>query len=118
VPFSDAPAYEAVRAWLHPFVERAVANHPALLVGERHTHEVFTAARIQCTFVSNAVCLHSSLPYALNGTPDLPMVTPIDWNELPFAMPSRRMVAVLRGLPSSKIASTAAMLVLARTSMC
>lgn len=82
VPFSDAPTYEAVRAWLHPFVERAIAKHSALLVGERHPHEVFTAARIQCTFVSNAVCLHSSLPYALNGTPDLPMVTPVDWNEL------------------------------------
>jgi DNA primase len=82
IPFSDAPTYEAVRAWLHPFVERAIAEHPELLVGEKHPHEVFTSARIQCTFVSNAVCLHSSLPYALNGTPDLPMVTPIDWNEL------------------------------------
>jgi len=82
IPLSDAPSYEAVRAWLKDLVNWAISRHPSLLVPERHALETFTAPRIQCTYVSNAVGHFSSLPYALAGTPDLPMTTPFEWNEL------------------------------------
>jgi len=82
IPFADAPAYDAVRAWLHALVNGAIAQHPQLLVHEKPRHFVHVAPRIECTVVSNAVGLGSLLPYSLNGTSRLPMVTPIDWNEL------------------------------------
>lgn len=82
VPLSDAPTYEAVRGWLHELVGHAIEKHPTLLVGERHPHEKFGAARIQCTFVSDAVGHSSALPYSLSGPSDLPMVTPFAWDEL------------------------------------
>lgn len=82
IPFSDAPAYDAVRAWLHRVVDAAIARHPALLVHETRPHEKHTVPRIECTVSSNAIGRFSRLPYALAGAPDLPMVTPFDWNEL------------------------------------
>ncbi len=82
VPLSDAPTYEAVRVWLHELVGHTIEKHPALLVGERHPHEKFEVARIQCTFVSDAVGHSSALPYSLSGPSSLPMVTPFEWDEL------------------------------------
>jgi DNA primase len=82
IPFSDAPTYEAVRDWLHRLLAHAIGQHPALLVPERHPHETFDAARIQCTVVSNAVGLHSALPYSLSVSPELFMATPFNWDEL------------------------------------
>jgi DNA primase len=82
IPFADAPAYDAVRAWLHTLVDGAIAQHPNLLVHEKRPHDVRVAPRIECTVVSNAVGHGSLLPYSLNGTSRLPMVTPICWDEL------------------------------------
>ena len=82
IPFSDAPQYDAVRAWLHGLVDHAIELHPKLLIHEKRPGEKHTAARIACTVVSNAVGRFSALPYSLAGTPDLPMVTPFDWTEL------------------------------------
>ena len=82
VPFADAPSYEEARAWLHELVNGAITRHPNLLVHEKRPHEQHTAPRIECTVVANAVGHGSLLPYALGGTIDLPMATPIEWNEL------------------------------------
>jgi DNA primase len=78
VPFADLPTYEAVRLWLHAVANAAVAQCPTLLTAETHP----TAARIHIAVSSNAVGRCSSLPYTLAGTPELGMVTPIDWSEL------------------------------------
>ncbi len=82
IPLADAPAYETVRTWLHGLVDTAIARHPTMLVHESRPHELHTVPRIECTVSSNAVGRFSRLPYALVGDPDLPMVTPFDWNEL------------------------------------
>jgi DNA primase len=78
VPFADLPAYEAVRLWLHAVANAAAEHSPALLTTETHPKE----ARIHIAVSSNAVGRCSSLPYTLAGTPELGMVTPIDWSEL------------------------------------
>ena len=82
IPIADAPAYDAVRTWLHGVVDTAIARHPTMLVHESRPHELHTAPRIECTVSSNAVGRFSRLPYALVGDPDLPMVTPFAWTEL------------------------------------
>ncbi len=78
VPFADLPAYEAVRDWLHAVARAAAERKPALLTVETHP----AAALIHIAVSSNAVGRYSSLPYTLAGTPELGMVTPIDWSEL------------------------------------
>jgi DNA primase len=82
IPFADAPAYDAVRAWLHGVVNAAIADGESRLVYESHPHERSNDPRIECTISSNAVGRFSRLPYALVGDPDLPMVTPFTWDEL------------------------------------
>jgi DNA primase len=79
IPFSDDPAYDVVRAWLHEFANDAVARNGSLLTTDVHDH---TSPRIHVDVSSNAVGHYSSLPYALIGTEDLGMVTPIHWSEL------------------------------------
>ncbi len=82
ISLAAAPPYDAVRAWLHTFVDGAIAQHPKLLVHEKRPHDVRVAPRIECTLVANAVGHGSLLAYSLNGTSRLPMVTPISWDEL------------------------------------
>ena len=82
IPFSDAPAYDAVRVWLHGLVDHAIAQHPKLLIREKRPGEQHTVSRIECTVNSNAPGRCSSLPYSLAGEPNLPMVTPFHWSEL------------------------------------
>ncbi len=82
IPLAGAPAYDAVRTWLHGLVDTAIAGDPTMLVHEARPHEQHTAPRIECTVSSNAVGRCSRLPYALVGDPDLPMATPFAWNEL------------------------------------
>jgi len=78
IPFQDAPAYDAVRTWLHAVVASAVAAHPTLLTEEPHAAK----ALIHISVTTNAVGRFSTLPYCIQGTATLPMVTPIEWNEL------------------------------------
>src|SRR5947209_13004365 len=82
IPLAGAPAYDAVRTWLHGAVDSAIARHPTMLVHESRPHELHNVPRIECTVSSNAVGRFSRLPYALVGDPDLPMATPFAWNEL------------------------------------
>jgi DNA primase len=79
IPFNDAPAYEDVRAWLHGVVDGAVSHHADLLTADEREH---TLERVHVNVGSNAVGRFSSLPYALIGSKQLGMVTPIRWNEL------------------------------------
>ncbi|MDQ6941770.1 MAG: hypothetical protein M3169_04545 [Candidatus Eremiobacteraeota bacterium] len=79
IPFCEDPAYDAVRAWLHEVANDAVARNISLLTTDVHDH---TSPRIHVDVSSNAVGHHSTLPYALIGTVELAMVTPIHWNEL------------------------------------
>jgi DNA primase len=79
IPFSDVPSYDAVRAWLHEIASAAVARDATLYTTDVHDH---TLPRVHIDVSSNAVGHFSSLPYALIGTPELVMVTPIHWNEL------------------------------------
>ena len=79
IPFSDVPSYDAVRTWLHEVASEAVTRNAALYTTDVHDH---TSPRIHVDVSSNAVGHFSSLPYALIGTPQLGMVTPIHWNEL------------------------------------
>ena len=82
IPFAHAPAYDAVRKWLHGVVAPAIAGRSTLLIPESRPHEHHDDPRIECTVSSNAVGRFSRLPYALVGDPDLPMVTPFTWDEL------------------------------------
>jgi len=82
LPCADAPTYEEARALLHTFVNGVIAEHPTLLVHEKRPHEQHTDPRIECTVVSNAVGRGCLVPYSLNGGTNLPMVTPIAWDEL------------------------------------
>jgi DNA primase len=79
VPFGDLPTYEAVRPWLHQIAEKVVARNAALVTTESTAH---AGDHVELTVSSNAVGHFSSLPYSLAGTPELGMVTPIDWTEL------------------------------------
>ncbi len=82
LPCSDAPAFDEARTLLHHFVEGEIARRPTLLVHEKRPHEQYAAPRVECTVVANAVGRGCLVPYSLNGTSRLPMVTPIEWNEL------------------------------------
>jgi DNA primase len=79
IPFNDAPAYDAVRAWLHEVVNAAVAHSPNLITADPHDQK---SERVHANVGSNAPGRFSSLPYALMGSVNLGMVTPIHWNEL------------------------------------
>ncbi|MDB5070694.1 MAG: polymerase LigD, polymerase domain protein [Candidatus Eremiobacteraeota bacterium] len=79
IPFNDAPAYDAVRAWLHVVVNAAVAHSPNLITADPHDQK---SQRVHANVGSNAPGRFSSLPYALIGSTHLGMVTPIHWNEL------------------------------------
>lgn len=81
IPFVDAPAYPAVRQWLHAITDEAHAQHPQIR-GEHHAREHRTEPDIELTVRHNAPGEHSRLPYSLTGAPDLPMLTPFDWSEL------------------------------------
>jgi DNA primase len=79
VPFADAPAYGDVRAWLHVVANAAVFRNANLLTTDEHEHQ---HPRVHVNVGSNAVGRFSSLPYALIGSPQLGMVTPIEWTEV------------------------------------
>jgi DNA primase len=79
IPFADSPAYDDVRAWLHDLADAAIVRHAVLLTADTHDH---SKKRVHVNVGSNAVGRFSSLPYALLGSPDLHMTTPIDWKEL------------------------------------
>jgi DNA primase len=79
IPFNDAPAYDAVRTWLHEVVNAAVAHSSTLITADSHDHK---SKRVHANVGSNAPGRNSSLPYALIGSTHLGMVTPIHWNEL------------------------------------
>jgi len=79
IPFCDDPTYEAVRTWLHEIADDAVARNVLLLSTDVHDH---SSPRIHVDVSSNAVGHESTLPYALIGTVELAMVTPIRWDEL------------------------------------
>jgi len=70
IPLADAPHAAVVRAWLHKFCDRAVADAPDLFSTTPLTHD-------SC---------HSALPYSLRGLPDLPLATPVTWDDF-AAMP-------------------------------
>jgi DNA primase len=79
IPFADAPAYDDVRTWLHDLADAAIARHTVMLTADAHDH---SHKRVHVNVGSNAVGRFSSLPYALLGSPELHMTTPIDWEEL------------------------------------
>jgi DNA primase len=79
IPLGDAPAYADVRAWLHDVAEAAVAGNATLLTADAQDHR---RKRVHVNVGSNAVGRFSSVPYAIVGSPDLAMVTPLDWAEL------------------------------------
>jgi DNA primase len=79
IPFCDDPAYDVVRAWLHEVANDVVGPISSLLTTDVHDH---SSPRVHIDVSSNAVGHYSSLPYALIGTAELGMVTPIHWNEI------------------------------------
>jgi DNA primase len=79
IPFNDAPAYDVVRVWLHEVVDAAVAHSPNLITADPHDQR---SERVHANVGSNAPGRFSSLPYALIGSAQLGMVTPIHWHEL------------------------------------
>jgi bifunctional non-homologous end joining protein LigD len=79
IPFDDAPASPAVRAWLHERIAEAAQRHPALFSVASGAE---AAGRIHLSVRTNAPGQGSILPYSLRGTPDLPMATPIRWDEV------------------------------------
>ena len=79
VPLADMPLAETVRAWLHQLCAKAVARHPALLTMEPNTHR---DGRVHIHVSSNAPDHFSAVPYSLRGADNLPMCTPIAWEEL------------------------------------
>ncbi|HEV7179878.1 MAG TPA: hypothetical protein VGN11_08400, partial [Candidatus Baltobacteraceae bacterium] len=79
IPLADAPAADTVRAWLHATAACAVARHPALLSAEPNTRDL---QRVHIHVSSNARHRYSAMPYSLRGAEDLPVCTPIAWEEL------------------------------------
>jgi bifunctional non-homologous end joining protein LigD len=79
IPFSDAPAYAPVRAWLHAFANDVAARHP-----NNFTTEPNSAAgtRVHVHVKSNAPGLHSALPYSLRGPDARYAVAPVTWGEI------------------------------------
>ena len=79
IPLADAPQADVARAWLHTIAATAVARHPALLTTEPNTRDPH---RVHVHVSSNARGHYSAMPYSLRGRDDLPMCTPIAWEEL------------------------------------
>lgn len=79
IPFSDAPEYPALRAWLNALCKRAVARHPQLLTMEPNTHGG-TCVHVHVT--SNAPGHYSILPYSARGSDGYPLAIPIAWTTL------------------------------------
>jgi hypothetical protein len=79
VPLADAPHAPELRAWLHGFANRACIAHPDLLSTEVNTHR---DGRVHVHVSSNAPGHFSALPYSLRGREDLPVCTPIAWEDL------------------------------------
>ncbi|HVA37289.1 MAG TPA: hypothetical protein VNJ51_06725 [Candidatus Dormibacteraeota bacterium] len=79
VPFADAPHAAPLRAWLHRLAARVIAKHPALVSGEPNSH---ADGRVHLHVSSNAPGHYSAMPYSLRGARDLPVCTPIRWQEL------------------------------------
>jgi DNA primase len=80
IPFSDAPAYPALRAWLHSIANAAEVAEPNLFSVERPLAE--RGNRVNVAVESNAPGRYSALPYSLRGYDGLPMVTPVTWEEV------------------------------------
>jgi DNA primase len=79
IPFNDAPGYEDVRAWLHGVADSAISHNQTLLTADQYDQKT---ERVHVNVGSNAIGRYSSLPYALIGSKNLGMVTPIHWDEL------------------------------------
>jgi DNA primase len=69
VPFTDGPAYDVVRAWLHVLTQDVVAADPAIDLAEVHVS-------------TNAVGRWSMVPYSLIGPEATAAMTPLRWPEL------------------------------------
>ena len=80
IPFADAPEYPPVLAWSALVIGEVVREHPELTT---IAPEEDAGDRIRLVIGSNRVGRFSSLPYAIGGTPDLTMITPSRWDELP-----------------------------------
>ena len=93
VPFADAPHGAVARAWLNKFCDQAVADNPELFTKEPNTHD---SSRVHLHVTSNARHHYSILPYSVRGVSDLPVATPITWDELdkmPLAVRARAFAA-------------------------
>ncbi|MBC5829013.1 MAG: hypothetical protein GIW98_02335 [Candidatus Eremiobacteraeota bacterium] len=76
IPFSDAPQYAPVRAWLHEVATAAEQRHPKIF---STAHNSAGGDIIHLHVDSNAVGRWSALPYSLRGHARLPMCTPLPW---------------------------------------
>jgi hypothetical protein len=79
IPLADAPEAKPLRVWLHAVCDRAVAADPDLFTTEPNTHD---NGRIHLHVQSNARHHYSALPYSLRGATELPVVAPVEWNEV------------------------------------
>jgi len=79
LPFSDAPEYPAVRAWLHTLANDAAIRHPNNFTTEPNSAG---GTRVHVHVKSNAPGLHSALPYSLRGPDRRYAVAPVTWAEL------------------------------------
>ncbi len=84
LPFSDAPAYAPVRAWLHTLANDAAAAHPNNFTTEPNS---VGGSRVHVHVKSNAPGLHSALPYSLRGADGRYAVAPVTWAELETLAP-------------------------------
>ncbi len=80
IPFSDAPAFDAVRARLDALASEAATAHPSLLTTAHPLSERGDRVHVACG--SNAVGRFSALPYSLRARDELQVFTPIGWSEL------------------------------------
>jgi DNA primase len=75
IPFSDAPEYADVRAWLHACCLLAVRSAPNVVTLEPNSHG---GPPVHLHVQSNAVGRFSVLPYSVRGMPGYPVAVPID----------------------------------------
>jgi DNA primase len=79
IPLPDAPEAVPLRLWLHHVCDIAVAADPDLFTTEPNTHD---NGRIHLHVSCNARHHYSALPYSLRGALELPVVTPVTWDEV------------------------------------
>lgn len=79
IPFSDAPRYDAVRAWLHRFAALLALDHPQLITTEPNTRG---AGLVHVHVSKNSPGTFTVLPYSARGNQDLTIALPVRWNEL------------------------------------